>query len=231
MEFKYYYEDKKDVLPMLSLCLRDPFDEQTLYSHVPALNVSSFLNVLQGKELNSTLVDIDYKSLIKNISDYVEPDFAGFRNGSDLYIHPDYSELPYYEKSKFDTGLGRINSLAVFKDYRFYNCYGLSIPHDRTIQEFYFRVKSTIFMSGFRSRRYSLMTIIHYPNQMLYTTHTLKYAWPQERQKNDSYIMRFKISGVEVVRRQQSSSRDGMGATSRGNTMGDPRVRSRSRSR
>ena len=34
-----------------------------------------------------------------------------------------------------------------------------------------------------------------------------------------------------LLRRQQSSSRDGMGATSRGNTMGDPRVRSRSRSR
>ena len=34
-----------------------------------------------------------------------------------------------------------------------------------------------------------------------------------------------------LLRRQQSSSRDGMGSTSRGNTMGDPRVRSRSRSR
>ena len=33
------------------------------------------------------------------------------------------------------------------------------------------------------------------------------------------------------LRRQQSSSRDSMGATSRGNTMGDPRIRSRSRSR
>ena len=34
-----------------------------------------------------------------------------------------------------------------------------------------------------------------------------------------------------LLRRQQSSSRDSMGATSRGNTMGDPRIRSRSRSR
>ena len=41
---------------------------------------------------------------------------------------------------------------------------------------------------------------------MLYSTHTLRYTWPQTRQKNESYVMRFKIKGVEVVRRRQKSS-------------------------
>ena len=50
------------------------------------------------------------------------------------------------------------------------------------------------------------MTILHYPNQMLYSTHTLKYAWQQKRQKNESYVMRFKIKGVEIVRRRQKRS-------------------------
>ena len=46
------------------------------------------------------------------------------------------------------------------------------------------------------------MTILHYPNQILYSTSTLKFAWPQDRHKRESYITRFKVSKVEILRRR-----------------------------
>ena len=206
IDFKYYFEDKQSVSPMLSLCIKNPFSEEKLRVHDPYLNTTSYVNFLKGEEFNSSWLNIDYHDLIKNISEYVEPDAVRFRNGSGIYLHPEYGWSPSYEKSKFLAYMKSFNNLAVYKEFRFYNCYALSIPHDKSIQEFYFRVNSNIFTAGVREERYSLMTILHYPNQMLYSTHTLKYAWPQNRDKNESYIMRFKIKGVELVRRRQKKN-------------------------
>ena len=36
---------------------------------------------------------------------------------------------------------------------------------------------------------------------------TLKYMWPQNRKSDESYLMRFDIDGVEVLRRRQKRSR------------------------
>ena len=137
----------------------------------------------------------------------MERDSIVFRNGSFIPIHPDYPEFSYsksYESLGFNESLGRSHSIPMFFRSQFYNCHGLSIPYDKDFQEFWFRIKSTIFPSGIRSNdEYSLITIIHYPNQMLNSYHTLKYSWPEERNEKESYVMRFKIERVEVVRRRQ----------------------------
>ena len=202
VDFKDYYETKEDVLPMLSLCIRNPFSEKKLKNL--NLDKTSYLKFLLGKEFNLTWLDIEYHSVLKNIVDYVDQDGVEFRNGSYLYFHPDYYiGYPYPDANGYNVSLGRVYSLAITKQHRFYNCYGLSVPNDKNIQVFYFRVKNSLLPSRIRLVRYSLMTILHYPNQMLYSINTLKYGWPQYRGPEASYIMRFKISGVEVIRRRQ----------------------------
>ena len=203
IEFKSFYEEKKDAFPILSMCLENPFSDSKFEKHQSKIDRLSYLKFLHGEDFNTTWLSIDYQSLIKNVSDYVEQDGVGFRNGSRLYFHPDYNGTTFYKlHADYQTNLGKVYSIPIFDGPRFYNCYGLSIPHDRNIQIFYFKVKSSIFPSGFRAHKYTLMTLIHYPNQMLYSSNTLKYAWPQERQKQESYIMRFKLSKVEVLRRR-----------------------------
>ena len=204
IEFKSFYEEKKDAFPILSLCLLNPFSDSNFRNHDTNINQSSYLEFLNGEQFNSSWLQIEYQTLIKNISHFVEQDCIGFRNGSLLCFHPGYNgtEYPYQPHADYHTNLGTIYSLPIFDEIRFYNCYGLSIPHDKNLEFFTFRVKSSIFPSGFRPQKYSLMTILHYPNQMLYSRSTIKYAWPHERQRQESYIMRYKVSKVEVLRRR-----------------------------
>ena len=206
VDFKNYFQSEEDVFPMLSLCLQSPISEKKLRMIMPEVDLSLYIKFLHGEEFNSRLLNIDYQSVIKNISDYIEQDGVGFRNGSRLWFHPNYatsSEFLYQRHADYRTSLTRVSSIAVFYDDRFYNCYGLSIPHDRNIEFFYFLANSNIFPSGFRPAKYSLMAILHYPNQMLYSSKMVKFAWPQDRQKKDSYAMRFKMRKVEVLRRRQ----------------------------
>ena len=209
IDFKNYHESKTDVSPMLSFCLLNPFSDKKLRMITPEINSSTYLKFLRGEELNSTWLDIGYQSIIKNVSEYVERDRIRFRNGSLIYIHPDdphYNDSETHKYKGFNESLGRYRSIALFFNYRFYNCYGLSIPQDKELQDIMFRVKSSVFPSGIRQQMHSLMTIIHYPDQMLYSMHTSKYSWPKTREKRESYIMRFKISTVEVVRRRQKQN-------------------------
>ena len=214
VDFKHYYENKKDITPMLSLCLQNPFSEQKFKEVMPYNNISTYVKFLRGEHFNSTWMEVDYQSVIKNISDYVERDSIKLRNGSkDIPIHPfHHSYYPEYSNSKsyanlgFNANLGRVHAISIFWGSNIYNCYGLSIPNVKDFENIWFRIKNNIFPDGIRSEKYSLLTIIHYPNQMLYSQHILKYAWPQTRQKNESYLMRFKIGMVEVVRRRQKDS-------------------------
>ena len=204
IEFKSFYQDRRDSFPMLSLCLLNPFSDSKFRNYETIINQSSYLEFLNGEKFNSSWLVLEYQTLIKNISDYVEKDGIGFRNGSVLYFHPGYNGTGhvYQPHADYDTNLGTIYSLSIFDDHRFYNCYGLSIPHDKNIESVTFRAKSNIFPSGFRPQKYSLMTILHYPNQILYSRNTVKYAWPHARQKHESYIIRYKVSKVEVLRRR-----------------------------
>ena len=203
IEFKTFHEDKIDTFPILSLCLLNPFSEERLRSHKIPVGHATYVKFLRGEEFNSTWLDVDYHGVIQNISDFVEQARIGFRNGSRLYFHPDYNGYRYYQPhTNYATNLGKAYSIALFWGPRFYNCYGLSIPPDKNIDYFIFRVKSSIFKSGFRPEKYSLMTLLHYPNQMLNSKNTLRFAWPQERNAKDSYIMRFRVNKVEVLRRR-----------------------------
>ena len=185
------------------MCLLNPFSDSKLRKHEFEIDQKTYLKFIHGEEFNLSWLDIDYQTLIKNISDFVEQDSIGFRNGSRLYFHPDYNGTSRYQPhADYQTNLGTVYSLAVFVGWGFFNCYGLSVPRDKNIDFFTFRVKSNIFPSGYRPEKYSLMTLLHYPNQMMYSSKTMKYAWPQDRQKQESYIMRFKVSKVEVLRRR-----------------------------
>ena len=60
----------------------NPFSDSKLRNNrIPVENLS-YVKFLRGKEFNSTWLDVDYQSLIQNISDFVEQDRVGFRNGS-----------------------------------------------------------------------------------------------------------------------------------------------------
>ena len=48
-----------------------------------------------------------------------------------------------------------------------------------------------------------MLSLIHFPNQLMVSTETVHYTWPK-REKYDKFTMLFKIIGVEVIKRRIS---------------------------
>ena len=100
VDFKNYFKSEEDVFPMLSLCLHSPISEEKLKTKTPKIDLSTYTKFLQGEDFNSRWLDIDYQSVIKNISDYIEQDGVGFRNGSRLWFHPNYEKSSKFKYQK-----------------------------------------------------------------------------------------------------------------------------------
>ena len=202
VDFKTYYENKGDIFPMLSLCIKDPISDERMNAQKLTFNSSSYLRFLKGEESQPEMFAVDYKSIINPLSQYIEEDSYFYRNGTSWYIHVEYNKS--YSRKSTNHSISLTHHL--FISDRFYNCYGLSIPDDESIQTAYFRVNSSIFDSGVR-HDHDLVTFLHYPNQLMTSANTYKFTWPHHRYPNESYIMRFRINGVEVLRRRQKRNR------------------------
>ena len=63
VDYKKYYESKSDLFPVLSLCLRNPFDEAKLKIQNPSLNATLYLKFLEGKYFHSDLMNINYRRI------------------------------------------------------------------------------------------------------------------------------------------------------------------------
>ena len=195
VEYKKYYESKTDVFPVVSLCLRNPFSKKNFRMTSPGINETSYVNFLEGKYFVPEMLTIDYENITLDMSKYVVEYYVEWRNGS----HGNYS--PTNDDGKIFT-----SSYAGFWLNWLYNCYALKVPPDKQIQIFSVLVKSNIFPSSNRPQHYDMMVLLHYPNQLLRSLKTIKYAWPK-RETNDNYVMRFKINGVEIMRRRNKNSR------------------------
>ena len=212
IDYKTYYKDENDVFPQLSFCLKDPISEEKLKSYNFTFNISSYINFLDGNSFDSEMLKIDYEDVIKNLSSYIEPTWIDYSNGTFLNLHPDNNDAfpDAMNVNKVDRPsvaiFPSVNAFfSYYLDNTFLNCYTLPIPQDKNIRAYYFKVNNTIFKDGIRTNQYDLVTIIHYPNHMLTSISTMKYFWPYVRYENDSYIMKYKLYGVEKLRRRQKS--------------------------
>ena len=202
IEYRKYYAREKDVYPLLSLCLTNSISQGKLTELNANLSVASYLQFLSGETFNSTLVDINYQSIIENMTEFIEEDFIRFRNGSYQALHPDYNDSLNFKYSYIKNKRIYPSKYSFFSvNEGFYTCYELAIPHDKNIMGFWFRINTKIFPLRVRPKSYGLIAIIHYPNQLLISK-TLKHLWPPWN-KDEVHEMQFQIRGVEVLRRRQ----------------------------
>ena len=208
VEFLKYYDNPKDVYPVLTLCLKSPFAGEKLKKNGEKFNVTNYLDFIEGNIFNHDFVGIDYQGILKNLSDYIEEDFIRFRNGTTLSVHPEYYDDPMWGQSiEKANKLNIPSSSAFFYFGYFYNCYELTIPQDGNIEEYFVRGSNNLFPYGVRNTVYDFLTFFHYPNQLLESLRTMHHQWPHVRHENDSYVIRFKITGVEVLNRRQKPNR------------------------
>ena len=204
-----YYAREENVYPELSLCLANSISEKKLAKLYPNISEQFYKQFLRGETFDYKFPDIDYQSIIENMTDYIEEDFLRYRNGSGLAFHPDYKDYEFRNEWKYEYGKNYQpkqtypSKYSFFSDNEaFFNCYKLSIPPEKSIKSFWFRIDTRIFPSRVRPKGYGFLTILHYPNQLLISK-TLKHLWANSWNKEEIHEMVFHVSGVEVLRRRQ----------------------------
>ena len=188
LDYKRYYYDESSAYPTLSLCLKNPFNQRKLEER--NTNVESYLEFLEGKYYSKDMWEYDYKDIVLDISEHVISYWIEWRNGSSKTYTLTSDNITIFS-----------STFSGFWRQGFYCCYGLQAMNDAEMQWFSVRIKNDIFPSKIRPEKYGFFILLHYPNQLLRSTNTIRHQWPQ-RKTNDTYEMKFTIKETEIITRR-----------------------------
>ena len=190
VDYKTFQHETEDYYPILSLCFTDKSSDKLFTFYDYSLNQSTYIEFLEGKHFDSSLLKIDYDNVSIDMSEYIVQQWGRYENGTKLA-----RDLVSFKPKELS-----MKSKYWFHQSSFYNCYPLKAPQTKGLSSYGITLKNSIFQNeSWPSANFT--TLIHYPNQIMTSRSTIKYAWPQ-RQANDTLIMRFKINGVEILRRR-----------------------------
>ena len=187
VDYQKYYHRKEDKHPMISLCLRDPFNNTQLEMLSGKFNATSYLEFIEGNYFSKDLLTYDYHKLKVNILEYVISYWSNWKNES----------YKTYDPNEYSSN-GLTSTFAGFWRDRFYNCYGLQMPEDQNLQGQAVHLKSDIFKSNIRPTAFGFITLLHYPNQLSRSFRTIRMSWAQ-RKTSETYGMTFLINAVEMM--------------------------------
>ena len=192
VEFKSYYEDTEDKLPVLSICFKDFLSDEKLKLIPHQVTRSKYLEFLKGDLFEENLANVVYQNVTVNMDEYIKSQLIIYRNES--YIDRNFN-------SSNENKIIVASSVALWRDVGLYTCYTLQMAPNNEVELYQIGLKKTVFPNGSRGTVGGMITILHYPNQLLVSTENLRYSWPT-RKTNDKFRMMFKINGVEVIKRR-----------------------------
>ena len=196
VDYRQFYDHEDDVLPVLSLCFKNPFRTEKLLSYGENVNKSAYLKFLKGEHFSPQMLDIDYGNVSLDLKSHLVGYYTQFVNGT-------------YE---YDSVYGDVkNMFSVSYDglwfHDFFKCYALEVPQDPNIQGFSVHIQNEMFSSESQRNNYELVTFLHYPQQFLRSLLTIKNKWPV-RQDNSTYSMEFRLDSMEVLNRRNKPNHE-----------------------
>ena len=191
INYKTFNPDNEDYYPTLSLCFSLASSDKIFDIKDNSFNQSNYVEFLEGKHFAPSFLNIDYESISIDMSDYILEDWMKYGNGT----RSSTNLTRQHQKELF------AKSNSWFIQNRFYNCYPLKIPQIKGLEYYGIVLNSSIFRNKTRQSASGFQTLIHHPKQLMTSRGTIKYAWP-ERDRHDKFIMRFKINGIEILRRR-----------------------------
>ena len=194
VDYRKYYEEQTDHYPVLSLCFKNPFSSTKLRMVTPEINETSYLKFLRGEYFSPEMLDIDYKNVTMDISEYAMKYFLWWRNGT-IELVPLKNDESLFEPT-----------FSGFWLHNFFKCYGMKIPPNSGIQQLGVLMKNEVFPNGIRPHSLSFFTLLHYPNQLLRSVRSINYMWPKIV-SNATYETVFKINKMEMIRRRNKRAR------------------------
>ena len=188
VDYKRYFDSQYDEPPVLSMCLQNPISEEKLKRHAPHIDLETYLGFLNGSHFNATLLDIDYEKVRLNVSEYTYEFYDGWENGSDTRNENEV-----------------IMPSIAYLDYgTFYQCYEFRPQQQKGFSWFWGFVNSSLLPDRTGSINMEMVSFLHHPNHFFISGANFNYLLPRE--SNDQYVMRYRIDGVEVIKKRNKNS-------------------------
>ena len=155
IDFKLVEETEHNELPVVSMCIGNPFLGDELKKIHPSINESFYNAYLKGKIFDKKLTNIDYNNVTINAFDYLVQWDVRWRNGS-------------YTLNNTNAVNTHITFNGFFEDM-FWKCFGMKTSdeyyRDVKLIDFYF--KRHKLLDGSMRESHNFILYKHYPNQML----------------------------------------------------------------
>ena len=191
IDIKNFFQSDKDVQPAFSVCVIDP-ELDTKLRNI-GFNKSIYIKFLQGKYMHENLRLVDFSNIRFNWSHYF------YKQPSASLVSDDGESLGRVPMSRHWWFYTSFIGLQANNKY-LTDCIALE-PLVRNVENIKMWLNSSIFEQGIRpSTGYKFRVFLHYPGQIIRSYSTLKALW-DEVDNQTSYIMRFRISNVQVLER------------------------------
>ena len=181
MQTTKFHSSKEAIYPSFSICILPPFLENKFDIYdTPDINMTSYIQFLQGKLWDERMLEVDYDNVTISLSDNLLD-------------------------SEFMTHDRKLSTWHPFHYVSFRSsrrkCFTINAPFtdQKPIKGLSLFIKNDIFPSGERES-YNLYTYLHFPGQRFTSYYTIRYDWPK-RTNNSSknYAMLFDIKNIDVV--------------------------------
>ena len=189
----YAKSETKDRYPVLSFCFKKPFIKDKLEEY--GINEETdYLDFLEGKSFSADFVNLPYDNMTLQLKNYLIGYYVYYVNGTE-------SNLSASEgKDLFQIH----TSYSGFIHQRFFKCFSFNLKMTQRIRTISLRIKKGIFQNISRAEYYSFITLIHYPNQFLRSSGSIRRVWNDRKNYTADYSMWFTVHGMEVINRRNT---------------------------
>ena len=185
----------KDEYPVLSFCFRNPFLKDKLKEY-SVNDEKEYLEFLEGKSFPANFSKIPYDEITLKLENYLIGYYVYFVNGTERNLSA--SEGKHFFRTS--------TSYNGFIHQRFFKCFSFKLKKTQRIRILSLRLKQDIFQNHSRAEYYSFVTLIHYPNQLLRSSGSIKRVWNDRKNNTAEYSMWFTVNGIEVTNRRNTKS-------------------------
>ena len=201
---KFHHNNLDNIYPSISWCIINPFLENELKKYGEGINTTSYSYFLQGLHWDDRMIHIDFDNVTVSLSDNLNLIWLQLHNDT-MYIYDHVGKISQPSNWKPNFYVSFRSALR--------KCFTFDIPylHQQLVFNFAMDVKNTFFGNGVRPVYYGFdgsnpndgggfLVYFHYPGQRFTSYYTIKYEWDSRLNKSKSYVMKFGVKNVEVIK-------------------------------
>ena len=195
---KYHHENKDNIYPSISFCIKNPFLEEELKQYGDEVNVTSYSKFLKGLHWDKRMFNISYDKVTVSLKDTLISILIVLNNHK-KYI---YDHVEETQESKDWIPMFYVNFRSSVR-----KCFTFDVPFIEKQSVFSMNImfKKSMFPMGIIPHDGNgFSTYLHLPGQRFTSYYTIKYDWDLKPNTTLNPRMVYKIQNVEALRRRNT---------------------------